>query len=70
MPKLSTQENYIRSQKRTRRIITLARLALFLAFLGLWEFAADTGMIDSFIFSSPSRIAESVFVSTADVESI
>lgn len=62
MPKLSTQENYIRSQKRTRRIITLARLALFLAFLGLWEFAADTGMIDSFIFSSPSRIAET-FVS-------
>ena len=56
MPKLSTQENYIRSQKRTRRIITLARLALFLAFLGLWEFAADTGMIDSFIFSSPSKI--------------
>lgn len=58
MPKLSTQEKYVRCQKRTRRLITLARLALFIAFLILWEFSAQTGMIDSFIFSSPSRMAE------------
>lgn len=58
MPKLSTQEKYVRYQKRTRRLITLARLTLFIAFLILWEFSAQTGMIDSFIFSSPSRMAE------------
>lgn len=58
MPKLSTQEKYVRCQKRTRRLISLARLALFIAFLILWEFSAQTGMIDSFIFSSPSRMAE------------
>ena len=34
------------------------RFFLFFAFLFLWEICARTGTIDSFIFSSPSQIAE------------
>lgn len=58
MPRLSPQENYVRAQKRAHTLIALARLAILLAFLGLWELSARTGALDSFIFSSPSQIAK------------
>ncbi|MEE1086339.1 MAG: ABC transporter permease [Schaedlerella sp.] len=37
--------------------IRTARISIFLCFLILWEFTARTGIIDSFIFSSPSLVA-------------
>ena len=56
MPTTETQKQFIQTQKRSRRRITLARLALFILFLLAWETAAGTGQIDPFIFSSPSRV--------------
>ncbi len=56
MPTTDTQKQFIQAQKRSRRKITLARLALFVLFLLAWEAAAETGRIDPFIFSSPSRV--------------
>lgn len=50
------QQNYLSAQKRHKRSITLSRLCVFILFLGLWEAASQTGLIDSFIFSSPSKI--------------
>lgn len=35
----------------------ISRIFLLLAFLFIWEFSANIGLIDSFIFSSPSKIA-------------
>ena len=52
MPTTETQKQFIQTQKRSRRRITLARLALFILFLLAWETAAGTGQIDPFIFSS------------------
>ena len=49
------QQNFLLSHKRHRRIVRIGRLCLFLLFLALWEGAAQTGAIDSFIFSSPSK---------------
>ena len=34
-----------------------SRAAIVFVFFALWEIAADTGLIDAFIMSSPSRIA-------------
>ena len=55
-PKLSAQELYIHRQKKRTVQIHIARSLILLLFLVLWEAAADLGIIDSFIFSSPSRV--------------
>lgn len=59
MPEPSfAQKQFLLRQKRERQFITLTRIFLFLFFLALWETAARTGWIDSFIFSSPSLILQ------------
>lgn len=51
------QQQFLLQRKRERHFIAIARIFVFLLFLGLWEFSARFGLIDSFIFSSPSQIA-------------
>lgn len=51
------QELFIRRLKLRRITVFAARLLILTGFLFLWEFCADRGIIDSFIFSSPSKIA-------------
>ena len=43
-------------RKKEKHIILAARTLLFVLFMGLWEISSDLGWIDSFIFSSPSKI--------------
>ena len=50
------QQNFLSAQKKHKRSVTISRLCVFLLFLGLWEVTSQTGLIDSFIFSSPSKI--------------
>lgn len=50
------QQNFLSAQKRHKRTITVSRLCVFIFFLGLWEASTRIGLIDSFIFSSPSKI--------------
>ena len=67
MPEPSVkQKNYIKMQKKKRRTVIFMRLFLFLFFLALWEIAADFGWIDSFIFSSPSRVMKTAFTMLKD----
>ena len=51
------QQNYLNSRRKHRRIVNFSRFTILFLFLFLWEFTANVGIIDSFIFSSPSRIA-------------
>lgn len=51
------QQSYLHSRKRHRYIVYTSRIAILLCFLFLWEFTANAGIIDSFIFSSPTHIA-------------
>ncbi|MGN1145720.1 MAG: ABC transporter permease, partial [Acetatifactor sp.] len=53
---LTMQEYFITTHKRQRRLITSYRFLIMLFFLILWEVSADLGIIDSFFFSSPSRV--------------
>lgn len=50
------QKNYLKKIKRDILLIRFLRIALFLLFLILWETSARFGLIDSFIFSSPSQV--------------
>ncbi len=50
-------ENFLKKQRFDRWFIRFSRIAIFVLFLLIWEFTSRTGIIDSFIFSSPSQIA-------------
>ncbi|OXS56227.1 sulfonate ABC transporter permease [Cohnella sp. CIP 111063] len=52
-------ERYLRLQKRRQRLVLLSRLAVLVAFLGIWEFAARWGWIDPMLTSRPSLLASS-----------
>ena len=47
---------FIKRHKQEKAMIILARFAILIVFLGLWELLAYLNVIDSFITSSPSRI--------------
>ena len=51
------QQLYLKSHRKHKRIVRISRILILFSFLFLWEFTANTGLIDSFIFSSPSKIA-------------
>ncbi len=53
---LTKQEEFIRKHKRHHHEIASWRTFLFVLFLVLWEVSADRKWIDSFFFSSPSRV--------------
>ncbi len=50
------QELYIKKYKLENRIVKASRISLLFLFLLFWELMADLSVIDSFFFSSPSRI--------------
>lgn len=49
-------EAFLKSLKRHRLIVRISRIFVLIAFLVLWEISSATGVIDSFIFSSPSQV--------------
>lgn len=58
MSEVSTcQKEYVRCMNRRKRTVVFTRIFIFAAFLILWESAARLEWIDSFIFSSPCRVA-------------
>lgn len=51
------QQKYLLCLKKHKRIVRISRILILFSFLFIWEFTANVGIIDSFIFSSPSKIA-------------
>lgn len=52
----AAQQSYLEKELRSRKQTVFFQRMLFLLFLALWELGSASGVIDSFIFSSPSRI--------------
>lgn len=50
------QQMFLKREQQKKRTISFFRFILILTFLFLWEIAARSGWIDSFFFSSPSRV--------------
>lgn len=63
------QMAFLEKERRRRLRVRTLRILLLLLFLIFWELAADLDLIDSFIFSSPSRMA-ACFLSMAKDGSI
>ncbi|MCR2046886.1 ABC transporter permease [Acetatifactor muris] len=53
---LTRQEQFVRQHRRHHHEIASWRTVIFVFFLILWEISADMKWIDSFFFSSPSRV--------------
>ncbi len=53
---LTPQEQYLKSVQKTKRKICFWRIFLCVAFVALWELSARFAFIDSFVFSSPSKL--------------
>lgn len=54
----NTQQEFVKDHKRHHQFIRCARLAVLILFLAVWEICADAKIIDSFFFSSPSRVVK------------
>ena len=57
---------YLRGLRRKKTFVTIARGAVLILFFSLWEFSARMGLIDPFIFSSPSHSLSVIWRMTAD----
>ena len=50
------QKSFLQKQRAQQKRVLLARFLIFLLFLVLWELSTRFHLIDAFIFSSPSRM--------------
>lgn len=50
------QQKFLTAQRKHKRTVACSRLLIFVSFVLLWEGAAYFHLIDSFIFSSPSKV--------------
>ncbi len=55
-PETLAQQEFVARQNRRQKMVTMARIFLLIFVLVLWEFSARTGIINDFIFSSPTRM--------------
>lgn len=55
------QRAYLRGRRRRSLWIAVTQLLLLIGFVAAWEWAAETGRINAFIFSRPSRVWELSF---------
>lgn len=62
-----TQLEYLKSRSRHKRLVLLGQILLFLLFVGIWEFTARIGLLNDFIFSSPSRMMTCFIQMTEDL---
>ena len=62
----AAQAAYLAGCRREKRVVRLWQWLIMVLFLGLWELGARTGVIDSFVFSSPSGVVETMITMSKD----
>lgn len=60
------QKEYIKKYLSMLRVVRIYQIAIIVGFIGLWEIATRVGLIDDFVFSSPSRVIESFVAMSED----
>lgn len=60
------QAEYLKECKKEKRLIRNWQWLLMVLFLGFWEVGARTGLINSFVFSSPSGVLTTVISMAKD----
>lgn len=62
----TTQTEYVRKIKRQRFLIRVYQILIFIVFLCLWEYTAKHGIINDFIFCSPSKLLNTMLTMLQD----
>lgn len=60
------QRDYVKRYLRTRNKVLTAQITVFIALAALWETGTRVGFIDPFIFSSPSRVIQTIVSMSGD----
>ena len=50
------QKTYINNYRRRRKLVAFCQIFILAIFITLWEGSTQLGLLNDFIFSSPSRI--------------
>lgn len=50
------QKKFLKSIKRRKLIVVISQILIVVAFFGIWEYLANKNIINSFVFSKPSKI--------------
>jgi len=61
----AAQKAYIRKHILRTRRIRIYQLIILIGFIAFWEISTLIGIVDSFIFSSPSRVVKTIVEMTA-----
>lgn len=54
------QREYLKKYKRYKRIILLIQIMIIVIFIFTWEYLSNNNIINSFIFSSPSKVINTI----------
>lgn len=52
----AAQQLFIKNHRKHHHLVTILRILILFTFLGIWEFSARLGLIDTFFFSSPCMV--------------
>lgn len=53
-------KKYLRKIKMHNLLVRFSQIFIFIVFIATWQFLADTEKINTFIFSSPSKVLETI----------
>ena len=56
----NARKQYLKKLQNKKILIITCQIAILIAFFGLWQLLADTGVINVFVFSSPSRVFKTI----------
>ena len=62
----SAQHAYVAAYITKMKRVRLAQILILIVFLGVWELNTRIGIIDPFVFSSPSRVIQCIYTMTVD----
>lgn len=54
------QKEFIKKYKKKNALISLTRISIFLLFIVIWQILSEYEIINTFIFSSPSKVLETL----------
>lgn len=62
----AAQAEYLELCKKEKRVVRVWQWIIMILFLGVWEIGARVGFINAFVFSSPSRVMETIISMAKD----
>lgn len=62
----AVQQEFLLNHRKKEKIVLQLRILILIVFFAAWEISARTGVLDAFIFSSPSRILACIVRMAAD----